>query len=235
MIKSFGSGNEPHQDELSSLVAKEVQRVLAQYDEVIRAHTLPPSRVGIGNNAATDLLSATDQQAIHDDLACLASEFVHRLAAEAARRFDVGVGESPPFPARTEGGRGRLAVEAGDQQCDSRRIEDWAGQVAGPTYLEKRFGIPRSTLHWWQRHNDVIALRKGARKHVFPLAQFIDGRPTPGIRQVLSWIANPRLAWLWLICPSPLLDGRIPMEMLRQDLAAEVVSAARGFSSMKSH
>ncbi|MDX8522750.1 antitoxin Xre/MbcA/ParS-like domain-containing protein [Mesorhizobium dulcispinae] len=233
MIKSFGSRSEPHQDELSSLVAKEVQRVLAQYDQVIRAHTLIPSRVGIGNNAATDLLSATDQQAIHDDLACLASEFVHRLAAEAARRVDVG--EAPPFRARTEGGNRRVAAEAGDQQCDSMRIEDWAGQVAGPTYLEKRFGIPRSTLHWWQRHNDVIALRKGARKHVFPLAQFIDGRPAPGIRQVLSWIANPRLAWLWLICPSPLLDGRIPMEMLRQDLAAEVVSAARGFSSMKSH
>ena len=235
MIKSFGSGSEPHQDELSSLVEKEVHRVLAQYDEVIRAHTLTPARMGIGNKAATDPGSATDQQAIHEALACLASEFVYRLAAEASRRFDIGVGEALPFSARTEGGSRRVAADAGDQQCDSMRIEDWAGQVAGPTYLEKRFGIPRSTLHWWQRHNDVIALRKGARKHVFPLAQFIDGRPAPGIRQVLSWIANPRLAWLWLTCPSPLLDGRIPMEMLRQDLAAEVVSAARGFSSIKSH
>ncbi|WP_426213802.1 antitoxin Xre/MbcA/ParS-like domain-containing protein [Mesorhizobium abyssinicae] len=46
-------------------------------------------------------------------------------------------------------------------------------------------------MHWWQRHDDVIALRSGARKHVFPLAQFVDGRPTLGIRQVLSSIPNP--------------------------------------------
>ncbi|MGX5843654.1 antitoxin Xre/MbcA/ParS-like domain-containing protein [Mesorhizobium sp. ArgA1] len=230
MIKSFGSGNESHQHELSSLVAKEVQRVLAQCDGVVRAHILTSSPVGIDNNAAADLLSATHQQAIYDDLAGLASEFVQRLATEATRRFDAGVGGMPP-----EVGQGRAAVAAGDPQCGSMRIEDWAGQVAGPTYLEKRFGMPRSTLHWWQRHNDVIALRKGARKHVFPLAQFIDGRPAPGIRQVLSSIANPRLAWLWLICPSPLLGDRVPMEMLRQDLTAEVVSAARSFASMKSN
>lgn len=30
-------------------------------------------------------------------------------------------------------------------------IEDWAGEVAGSTYLEEKFRIPRSTLHRWQR------------------------------------------------------------------------------------
>ncbi|RVC57294.1 hypothetical protein EN759_36120, partial [Mesorhizobium sp. M00.F.Ca.ET.038.03.1.1] len=65
---------------------------------------------------------------------------------------------------------------------------------------------------------------------VFPLAQFLDGRPTPGIRQVLSSISNPRLAWQWLIRPSPLVDHRVPIEMLRKDLSAEVASAARAFS-----
>lgn len=114
---------------------------------------------------------------------------------------------------------------------DSGRLEEWAGRVAGPTLLEEQFGIPRSTLHWWQRHNDVIALRKGARKHVFPLAQFIDGRPVPGIRQVLALVPNHRLAWHWLIQPSPFLEGDIPIDRLRQDLIDEVVSAAQRFSS----
>ncbi|TGS35529.1 hypothetical protein EN823_14475, partial [bacterium M00.F.Ca.ET.180.01.1.1] len=90
-------------------------------------------------------------------------------------------------------------------------IEDWAGEVAGSTFLEEHFRIPRSTLHRWQRRGEVIGLRKGGRKHVFPLAQFVAGRPVPGISEVLSAITNPRLAWFWLTRPSPELDGRVPI------------------------
>ncbi|RWP86665.1 MAG: DUF2384 domain-containing protein [Mesorhizobium sp.] len=143
----------------------------------------------------------------------LAAEVLARLEAEASRR---------------------LNAEARASESEGARITDWAGPVAGPTHLEKRFGIPRSTLHWWQRHNDVVALRRGARKHVFPLAQFIDGRPTPGIRQVLSSISDPRLAWLWLIRPSPFLGGRVPIDMLREDSSIEVGLAARAFSLVPS-
>ncbi|RWQ32463.1 antitoxin Xre/MbcA/ParS toxin-binding domain-containing protein [Mesorhizobium sp.] len=229
MTKSFDFGNEPRQHEFSYLVAKEVQRVLAQFAEVMKGGSSISSHMGTGT--AADLLSATPKQTIHDDLSALASEFVRRLAAEAVRCSNESAGEVAPLTVRTEGAHGCAVLKAQHQQSDSLRIEDWAGAVAGPTYLEARFGIPRSTLHWWQRHNDVVALRKGARKHVFPLAQFIDGRPAPGIRQVLSLIVNPRPAWLWLTSPSPRLDGRIPIEMLRQDLAAEVIRAARDFSS----
>lgn len=74
-------------------------------------------------------------------------------------------------------------------------IEEWAGPVAGSTYLEETLRIPRSTLHRWQRRREVIALRTGGRKHVFPLAQFVDGRPVPGLREVLGYIDHPRAAW----------------------------------------
>ena len=73
----------------------------------------------------------------------------------------------------------------------------------------------------------MVALRKGGRKHVFPLAQFVDGRPVPGISDVLSAITSPRLAWFWLSRPSPELDGRVPIEMLREDMVDDVVQAAR--------
>ncbi|WP_337132686.1 antitoxin Xre/MbcA/ParS-like domain-containing protein [Mesorhizobium sp. Cs1321R2N1] len=128
----------------------------------------------------------------------------------------------------------RPTGEVRAMEAAGARITDWAGPVAGPTSLEKRFGIPRSTLHWWQRHKDVVALRKGARRHVFPLAQFIDGRPMPGMREVLSSIPNPRSAWLWLIGPSPLLKGRIPIELLKEGFSAEVASAAHAFSLIQS-
>jgi len=63
--------------------------------------------------------------------------------------------------------------------------------------------------------------------HVFPLAQFIDGRPVPGINDVLSAIPNSRLAWFWLTRPSPALDDRVPIEMLREDQVEDVIRVAR--------
>ncbi|MER9947286.1 hypothetical protein [Mesorhizobium sp. M0047] len=232
MAKSFDFGNEPRLHDLSSLVAKEVQRVLAQYDEVMKAQG-SGSPMKAGNVADGDMLTPTNQQSIHHDLSGLASEFVHRLASETALRFNPGLCEAFSLAELTEGLHRSAApkTEVALRDFESRRIQDWAGRAAGPTFLEEHFGIPRSTLHWWQRHNDVVALRKGARKHVFPLAQFVDGRPAPGIRQVLASITNPRVAWLWLIRPSPLLDGRVPIEMLREDLAEEVALAARDFAA----
>ncbi|MBZ9772177.1 antitoxin Xre/MbcA/ParS toxin-binding domain-containing protein [Mesorhizobium sp. CO1-1-8] len=232
MTKSFSFGNDARQDELSNLVAKEVGRILSQCDEIIKAHSSAPSRMATCNLVAADLPLATRQQAIHYDLSELASEFVHRLATRT-RQFDAGSSAAALSVAQAEYEHRCTVPKAQDQQLGSVRIEDWAGQVAGPTYLERHFGIPRSTLHWWQRHNDVIALRKGARKHVFPLDQFIDGRPAPGIRQVLSFIPNPRLAWDWLTRPSALLGGRVPVEMLRHDLTEDVILAALDFSSIK--
>lgn len=224
MTGSSDLGNEM-QAELSSLVMKELQRVLAHYNETIRKQSSISSCIEAEETAVTHLLPPADE------LTALAFEFVHRFAAEAARCLDSNnAREAASSTGPVEEAPGSVILEAQNHQRDGMRIEDWAGQIAGPTHLEKNFGIPRSTLHWWQRHNDVIALRKGARKHVFPLAQFIDGRPAPGIRQVLASISDPRLAWLWLIRPSPLLNGRVPIEMLRRDLTVEVASAARAFS-----
>ncbi|NGO54547.1 hypothetical protein [Allomesorhizobium camelthorni] len=210
--------------ELSSSVLKELQRVLVHYNKAARERSSISSCIEAKETAVTRPLPPADE------LTALAFEFVHRFAAEAARRLDVNAREAASSTVQAADAPGSVVPEAQNHQRDGMRIEDWAGQIAGPTHLEKHFGIPRSTLHWWQRHNDVIALRKGARKHVFPLAQFIDGRPTPGIRQVLASISNPRLAWMWLIRPSPLLNSRVPIEMLRKDLTEEVASAARAFS-----
>ncbi len=103
--------------------------------------------------------------------------------------------------------------------------------MAGSTYLEENLHIARSTLHRWQKRGEVVALRKGGRKHVFPLAQFVDGRPVAGIREVVSVIANPRLAWFWLTRPSDRLDGKTPIDLLRQDRIEDVVAAARDYAA----
>ncbi|MDX8495495.1 hypothetical protein RFN29_28440 [Mesorhizobium sp. VK22B] len=209
------SRNETRQAELSTFVMKEVQRILAQCDEARQ-----------GQKA--DMPSGSPSS----DATVLAAEFLGRLEAEAARKLSAQACEIASRPRSAD----RPLAHPVLQDCpkEGARIAEWAGPVAGPTHLEKRFGIPRSTLYWWQRHNDVVAFRRGSRKHVFPSAQFIDGRPIPGIKQVLSSISDPRVAWLWLISPSPLLKGRVPIELLREGMSIDVASAAQALALMES-
>ncbi|CAN7709263.1 antitoxin Xre/MbcA/ParS-like domain-containing protein [Aminobacter sp. LjRoot7] len=177
----------------------------------------------VARQAATQLPSS-----ISPELPDLASQFIRALAAEASRQCVAGEGGDPGMLAQPATLSTQGQARGGD--LDSMTIEEWAGRVAGATYLEENLRIPRSTLHRWFRCNEVIALRKGRQRHVFPLAQFVDGRPASGIRDVLAHITHPRQAWHWMIHPSPVLNGRIPIDLLKQDLVGDVVSAAKEHS-----
>jgi len=126
-----------------------------------------------------------------------------------------------------------LAAADGDHALNdyavARRLEDWAGPVAGGTVLTRDYGIARSTLHHWQQNGDVIGLLKGTRKHVYPVDQFVDGRPAKGIGEITAVTANARVAWLWLSRANPALGGRKPIDLLKRDHVGEVVEAARDY------
>ncbi|MDX8498934.1 DUF2384 domain-containing protein [Mesorhizobium sp. VK4C] len=211
-------------------MAEAVQQALTQHGVLLDTQTLASASAVAGSvAAAVPFLPQAQRLAIGSfkgECTALASEFFRALA-------DFSRGGLASANSADEGPMSATASPSPSWANDlqSVLIEDWAGEVAGSTFLEENFRIPRSTLHRWQRRNEVIALRKGGRKHVFPLAQFVDGRPASGISEVLLAIGNPRLAWFWLTSPSPELDGRIPIEVLKQDMVCDVVSAAREFSS----
>lgn len=104
-------------------------------------------------------------------------------------------------------------------------LEEWAGPLAGAGELATRLGIARSTLQDWRRDGAVVGLLKGTRKHLFPLAQFVDGRPVEGLAPVLAIIGDPRTAWLWLI--EPYARGGSPLDDLKRGRVAPVIDAAR--------
>ncbi|PTE07272.1 antitoxin Xre/MbcA/ParS toxin-binding domain-containing protein [Mesorhizobium helmanticense] len=216
-----------HQTGFARAVAVEVEQALLRRDKIKNGDAVVAGQIAGAVAAAIVLLAPGDLQAIDTTLERLPGivlQFVRALAAEATSREPVASASGAVQV------RSRLA---GNDDIDLMRVEDWAGRVAGPTFLEENFGISRSTLHRWQRSGKVVALRTGGRKHVFPLAQFVDGRPAPGIGEVLSSMPNPRRAWSWLISPAAGLDGRIPIEMLKQDLVADVVLAAQGTLTAK--
>jgi len=211
-----------------------VQQALMRHGVLLDAQALVSASAIAGSVAAALPFLPQGQRLAITSLkggwAELASEFFRTMAEKIARSDQAGaesVDESPTSESRKHASP-PLAERAREPQ--SMLIEDWAGEVAGSTYLEEKFRIPRSTLHRWQRRAEVVALRKGGRKHVFPLAQFVDGRPAPGISEVLAAIDNARLAWFWLTRPSPELGGRIPIAMLREDMIEDVVRVARSLS-----
>lgn len=165
---------------------------------------------------ASQLLSQT--QSSHrslktlTDIADYGTEFVEQIVRESKRdvrsRIKNTTVAAPP-------------IEDGLTLAD-----DWAGPVAGPTMIERHFGIPRSTLYRWQKRKEVVWLNtRTSRKPVFPLRQFVDGRPVDGITEIVQAFGDPRAAWQWLVKPNALFDQAVPLEKLIQGDAAGVVEA----------
>lgn len=152
--------------------------------------------------------------------------------------FEALIGRSASPEAKAEGRTVLVGDGLGEQLSDQegrRRlaayatpmaIEEWAGPVAGATVLEQEQGISRSTLHAWRHQNAVIGLLKGTRHHVYPVAQFIDGRPVEGLGAILEQVRSPRVAWMWLIEPHPALKGETPLARLKAGDIATVIRLA---------
>lgn len=110
------------------------------------------------------------------------------------------------------------------------RLANWAGDVVGSTKLDRDYGIPRTTLHGWQKQHRVVALLSGTRKHVFPLAQFVDSRPVEGLAEVIVAAGSPRAAWLWLVQGHASLDAQAPLDRLKAgDVLSVTTLAERDF------
>jgi hypothetical protein len=142
------------------------------------------------------------------------------------------------FPAMTEPRKGSglgdiLGEDEGRRALSdfaaTKRLEDWAGPVAGASVLARDYGISRSSLNRWQHAGDVIGLLKGVQKHVYPVDQFIDGRPARGIAQVSALSGNQRIAWLWLSRGNAALGGKRPIDLLKRDMVAAVIEAAQNY------
>ncbi|WP_353016335.1 hypothetical protein [Mesorhizobium sp. M1405] len=205
MTRTWNRIDPNRQTEFANAVAVEIQRVLARQNEVTNSDAIVAAgRVAGAVAAAVALLAPTDIRAIdtmQERLPDRVLQLVRLLAAEAA-------GQTTEASASSAFGDRSIQVPsrpAGRDDIDSMRVEDWAGRVAGPTFLEDNFGISRSTLHRWQRSCRVVALRTGGRKHVFPLAQFVDGRPASG-----SVVCNAESAARMALADRPRRRARRP-------------------------
>ena len=218
---------------VSRAAVSDILDVLARHNPgVPKAALKGKSKVVAAVAAAAVRLSEEQQRRIlaHEKVLGKAMETV--VADLAGERPDelLGVGADKAVEVSEGEGMGDLLEEAEGRRrlamiAEPVRLEDWAGPVAGPSEIERKFGTRRSTLHEWQKRGAVIGLLRGERKHVFPLAQFVDGRPIEGMSDVVRVIGNPRAAWQWLIQPKPSIGGA-PLERLKKGHVSQVVDAA---------
>ncbi|MEP9390111.1 hypothetical protein [Mesorhizobium sp. KR9-304] len=204
-----------------------IHSVLVEHDPTLypnAVHLIAELAAVIGSQLASQPQSM--QRAlltIKDDIAEFGTEFVSQLTSEAKKDVDKRIRKFEVAAPPPAAGRLHLA-------------DEWAGPVAGPTLIERHFGIPRSTLYRWQKLNEVIALdTRSSRKPVFPLKQFIDGRPVQGIADLVEIFRDRRLAWQWLVKSHPAFGGSSPLDALLEGRANAVIEIARGLDQSQKH
>lgn len=218
---------------VSAAAVKEVVKVLAHHNP----HLSKPALTATGKivaavSAATARLSIEQQKEIvaHDQELVKAVEVAMSSLAGMSKPERTKIALPDAVEESQGAGMGALLdIEEGRRRLSTlavpTSIEDWAGPVAGPGEIERIYRTKRSTLHDWQKRGAVIGLLKGERKHVFPLAQFVDGRPIRGMTEVTKIIRNPRAAWQWLIQRKPSIGGT-PLEELKKGHLEKVLDAA---------
>ena len=219
---------------VNSAAVADILDVLARHNPGISRATLKrKSKVVAAVTAAAVRLSDEQQKHILAGRKVLAETMESVIADLADKEHDelISIKMDKPIEVSRGQGLGHLIDEAEGRRRLAEiavpvRLEDWAGPVAGPTEIERLFGTKRSTLHEWQKRGAVVGLLRGERKHVFPLAQFVDGRPVEGMSDVVRVIRNPRVAWQWLIQPKPSISGT-PLERLKQGYTSQVIEAAK--------
>lgn len=233
MVAATRKSDNGGQNSVSPAAIKEVVKVLARHNP----HLSKPALTATGKivaavSAAAARLSVQQQKEIvarDRELERAVEMVMSSLVGKVeAKRIEIAMPDS--IEESQGSGLGSLVdVEEGRRRLSALAvpvsIEDWAGPVAGPAEIEKIYGTKRSTLHDWQKRGAVIGLLKGERKHVFPLAQFVDGRPVQGMAEITRIIRNPRSAWQWLIQPKPSIGGT-PIEELKKGHVQKVLNAA---------
>ncbi|PKR87926.1 hypothetical protein CXZ10_17530 [Pleomorphomonas diazotrophica] len=98
-------------------------------------------------------------------------------------------------------------------------------------------GITRQAVNKKVQDGHLLAVPGPGDDHRYPTAQFLsDGRPVPGLKAVQDALPtrSPWAVFNFMIQPDALLDGRKPIDVLKEGNVDLVVEAARRYGEMGS-
>lgn len=98
-------------------------------------------------------------------------------------------------------------------------------------------GISRQAVNKKVQDGHLLTVPGPGDDHRYPTVQFLsDGRPVPGLKAVQDALPtrSPWAVFNFMIQPDALLDGRKPIEVLKEGNVDLVVEAARRYGEMGS-
>jgi hypothetical protein len=108
-----------------------------------------------------------------------------------------------------------------------QELPDPYGELLYTEDLIARFGMSAQQLNSWRRNGQIICFGLSRRKRRYPVEQFTpDGCVLPGIRRLRDIISSQGETMLFLRSEYSSLNGKRPLDLLKQGLTDEVVAAA---------
>ncbi len=119
-----------------------------------------------------------------------------------------------------------------DEQVAARWAEVLEGFYTADTVGEMLGGVTKQAV---SKRADLLALRTGRGRVVYPKMQFRRSRPAPGMAAVLAAVPDTVVdRWTlagWLAAPNRQLDGERPVDALHDGRRAQVMDLATALAA----
>ena len=106
-----------------------------------------------------------------------------------------------------------------------------AGGALTSEQVSEVLGISRQAVDKRRASNQLLALTQGKRGYSYPNFQFEDGKTITGLEEVLGELRDldPWMQMVFFTSPNERLQGKTPLEQLRNESVNEVRAAASGY------
>ena len=112
-----------------------------------------------------------------------------------------------------------------------KRILEKLGGTLSAEQVSELIGISRQAVDRRRSQNQLIGLTQGKRGYAYPAFQFEDGKTLDGLKEVLDALSghDPWMQSIFFANGNDRLNGRIPLDALRQGKTEAVVRAAEAY------
>jgi hypothetical protein len=112
-----------------------------------------------------------------------------------------------------------------------KRILEKLGGTLSAEQVSELIGISRQAVDRRRSQNQLIGLTQGKRGYAYPAFQFEDGKTLDGLKEVLAALSghDPWMQSIFFGNGNDRLNGRTPLDALRQGKTEAVVRAAEAY------
>jgi biotin operon repressor len=112
-----------------------------------------------------------------------------------------------------------------------KRILEKLGGILSAEQVSELIGISRQAVDRRRSQNQLIGLTQGKRGYAYPAFQFENGKTLDGLKEVLDALSghDPWMQSIFFANGNDRLNGRIPLDALRQGKTEAVVRAAEAY------